>query len=81
MSSQPSFASASVPISRRRSERASPFTIRTQSLQKNPRRTSAVARWVATRKLRKYGSFWWMSQPKRLGRMTLCPRLEMGRAR
>ena len=78
-SSQPSFASVSV-ISRSRSERPSPLTIRTQSRQKNPSSTSAVARWSATRKVRKYGAFWWMFQPKSFGRMTLCPRLEIGKS-
>ena len=73
------FASASSgAIPRSRSERPRPFTIRTQSLQKNPSSTSAVARWTATRKLRKYGSFWWMFQPSRCGRITACPRLEIG---
>ena len=79
MSSQPSFASGSA-ISRSRSERPSPFTIRTQSLQKNPSRTIAVARWSATRKVRKYDAFWWMFQPKSCGRMTLWPRLEIGKS-
>ena len=80
-SSQPSFASASAgSIPRSRSERPIPFTIRTQSRQKNASRTSAVARWVATRKVRKYLSFWWMFQPSRRGRITLCPRLETGKS-
>jgi hypothetical protein len=78
-SSQPSFASVSVsPISRSRRERPSPFTIRTQSFQKKASKTSAVARCSATRKVRKYGAFWWMFQPTSFGRMTLCPRLETG---
>ena len=37
-----------------------------------------MARWVATRKSRKKSSFWWMSQPNSRGRITLCPRLEIG---
>jgi hypothetical protein len=78
MSNQPSFASGSSPISRSRNERPSPFTIRTQSRQKKMSSTMAVARWSATRKVRKYGAFWWMFQPSSSGRMTLCPRLEMG---
>ena len=52
--------------------------MRTQSPQKKPSRTSAVARCVAIRNVRKLESFWWMSQPKIVGRITLCPRLEMG---
>ncbi len=52
--------------------------MRTQSAQKKPSRTSAVARWVATRNVMKYWSFWWMFQPRMLGRITLCPRLEIG---
>ena len=80
-SSQPSFASVSSgPIPRSRSERPSPFTIRTQSRQKKPSSTSAVARCVATRKVRKYLSFWWMSQPRSCGRITLWPRLETGKS-
>jgi hypothetical protein len=35
---------------------------------------------VATRNVRKYGSFWWMSQPKSFGRITLWPRLEIGKS-
>jgi hypothetical protein len=54
------------------------LTIRTQSCQKNRSSTIAVARWVATRKLMKYLSFWWMFHPSRLGRITECPRLETG---
>jgi hypothetical protein len=54
--SQPSFASGSA-TSRSRSDRPSPLMIRTQSRQKNASRTSAVAMWSATRKLRKYGAF------------------------
>ena len=78
-SSQPSFASASsAPIPRSRRLRPSPLTIRTQSRQKKTSRTIAVARWVATRKVMKYWSFWWMSQPSSWGRITLCPRLEIG---
>ena len=46
--------------------------------QKNPSRTSAVARCVATRKVMKKSSFWWMSQPSSCGRITLWPRLEIG---
>ena len=65
-------------FSRSRRLRPRPRTIRTQSRQKNPSRTIAVARCVATRKVRKYGSFWWMSQPRSRGRMTLWPRLEIG---
>ena len=53
----------SAPISRARRERPMPRTIRTQSLQKKPSNTSAVARCVATRNARKKSSFWWMSQP------------------
>src|ERR1044072_4220130 len=80
-SSQASFASVSsgaIPRSRRLRPR--PLTIRTQSCQKKPSSTSAVARGVAPRKPRKYASFWWMFQPSRLGRMTLCPRLETGKS-
>ena len=40
-------------IRRSRRDRPSPFTIRTQSAQKKPSSTSAVARCVATRKVRK----------------------------
>ena len=54
--------------------------MRTQSRQKNQRSTIAVARCVATRNVRKYWSFWWMFQPRRFGRMTLCPRLEIGKS-
>ena len=54
-------------ISRRASERPSPRMMRTQSRQKKPSSTSAVARCVATRNVRKNGSFWWMSQPKMRG--------------
>jgi hypothetical protein len=43
---------------RSRRLRPSPFTIRTQSLQKNPSRTSAVAKCVATRNVMKNESFW-----------------------
>ena len=79
--SQPSFASVSSgPIPRSRSERPRPFTIRTQSCQKNPSSTSAVARCVATRKVRKYLSFWWMFQPSSRGRITAWPRLEIGKS-
>ena len=67
-------------IPRSRSERPSPFTMRTQSRQKKPSRTSAVARCVATRKVRKNVSFWWMFQPSRRGRITLWPRLEIGKS-
>src|SRR2546421_253983 len=80
-SSQPSLASTSSgAISRSRRLRPRPRTIRTQSRQKNPRRTIAVARCVATRKVRKYESFWWMFQPRRRGRITLWPRLETGKS-
>ena len=80
-SSQPSFASASSgSMPRSRSDRPSPLTIRTQSRQKNPSRTSAVARCVATRNVRKYLSFWWMFQPSSRGRITLWPRLETGKS-
>ena len=52
------FASASSSrISRSRSERPRPRTIRTQSRQKKPSSTSAVAAWVATRNVRKKLSF------------------------
>jgi hypothetical protein len=54
--------------------------MRFQSAQKNPSRTSAVARCVATRKVMKNGSFWWMSQPSSRGAMTECPRLEIGKS-
>ena len=46
--------------------------------QKKKNRTIAVARWVATRKVRKNLSFWWMSQPRSRGRITPWPRLEIG---
>jgi hypothetical protein len=52
--------------------------MRTQSCQKNPSSTSAVARCVATRNARKKLSFWWMSHPSRPGRITEWPRLEIG---
>ena len=53
-SSQPSLPSLfSALISRSTSERHMPRTIRTQSFQKNPSSTRAVARWVATRKVMK----------------------------
>ena len=55
-----------------------PVMMRTQSCQKNPSRTIAVARWVATRKAMKYLSSWWMSQPNTRGATTLWPRLEIG---
>ncbi len=58
--------------------RPRPFTIRTQSLQKKPSRTIAVA-VQATRKVRKYDAFWWMFQPSSCGMMTLWPRLEIGK--
>ena len=78
-SSHPSFASASSgSMPRSRSERPSPRRMRTQSRQKKPKSTIAVARWVAIRKVRKYLSFWWMSQPSSFGRITLWPRLETG---
>ena len=77
--SQPSLASVSSgAISRLRRLRPKPRTMRTQSRQKNPSSTSAVARCVATRKVMKYESFWWMFQPSSLGRITLWPRLEIG---
>ena len=58
-SSHPSLASvSSARISRSRRLRAIPFTIRTQSRQKKPSRTSAVAKCVATRKVMKKESFW-----------------------
>ena len=54
ISSQPSLPSGlSSEISRSTSERQTPLTIRTQSCQKNPSSTIAVARWVATRKVMK----------------------------
>ena len=65
-------------ISRSRSERPSPLKMRTQSFQKNPSSTSAVARWTATRNVMKYLSFWWMFQPNRRGNTTAWPRLEIG---
>ena len=78
---QPSFASVSPgAISRSCSERKMPRTIRTQSCQKNPSSTSAVARCVATRNARKKLSFWWMSQPSSPGRITEWPRLEIGKS-
>ena len=53
-SSQPRRASASWgAISRSRSERSRPAMIRRQSSKKIPMSTIAVARWVATRKVRK----------------------------
>ena len=80
-SSQPSFASVSSgAIWRSRKDRPSPARIRIQSRQKKKNSTIAVARCVAIRNVRKYLSFWWMSQPRRLGRMTLCPRLEIGKS-
>jgi hypothetical protein len=58
ISSQASRASASAgSIPRSRSVRRKPFTIRTQSRQKKPSSTSAVARWTATRNVRKNVSF------------------------
>ena len=39
-----------------------------------------MAKCVATRKVRKYWSFWWMSQPSTFGRITLWPRLEIGKS-
>ena len=81
INSQASFASVSAgSIPRSRRLRPRPFTIRTQSRQKKPSSTSAVARWVATRKVMKYGSFWWMFQPSSCGRITLWPRLETGKS-
>src|SRR2546430_5320391 len=78
-SSQPSFASVSSgAIWRSRRERPRPLTIRTQSRQKKPSSTIAVARCVATRNVMKNLSFWWMSHPSSFGRMTLWPRLEIG---
>jgi hypothetical protein len=78
-SSQPRRASASsAAISRVRSERRSPDAIRRQSSKKIPSSTSAVAKCVATRNVRKKSSFWWMSQPSSRGRMTAWPRLETG---
>ena len=65
-------------ISRSRSERPRPLTIRTQSRQKKPSSTSAVARCTATRNVRKNLSFWWMSQPNTRGSTTAWPRLEIG---
>jgi hypothetical protein len=54
--------------------------MRTQSRQKKPSSTSAVARCVATRNARKKSSFWWMSHPKSPGRITEWPRLEIGKS-
>ena len=70
---------SSARISRIRSERQRPLTMRTQSCRKNSSSTSAVARCVATRKVRKKVSFWWMFQPNSLGSTTACPRLEIGK--
>ncbi len=58
MSSQPSFAYMSEgAIDRSRIERPSPLKISIQSLMKKKKRTSAVARWVAIRKVRNAGAF------------------------
>jgi len=54
--------------------------MRTQSCQKKKNSTIAVARWVATRNVMKYLSFWWMFQPRSFGKITLCPRLETGKS-
>ncbi len=71
-SSQPSFASeSSSAIAAVAQAAAEPRRMRTQSRQKKQSSTIAVARCVATRKLRKYGSFWWMFQPSSFGRITL----------
>jgi hypothetical protein len=57
-SSQASFASASsAAMPRSRRLRPRPLMMRTQSRQKKPSSTSAVARWVATRKVTKNESF------------------------
>ena len=79
ISSHPRRAStSSARISRITSERHSPLTILAQSLMNSPSSTRAVPRWVATRKVRKNLSFWWMFQPATPGRMTPWPRLEIG---
>jgi len=70
-SSQPRRASTSSwRTSRIRNERSSPLTIRIQSFRKKTNSTSAVPRWVATRKVRKNRSFWWMCQPNSRGSTT-----------
>ena len=47
--------------------------IRFQSDQNMKNRTMAVAKWVATRNVRKNVSFWWMSQPNTRGSTTAWP--------
>ena len=69
---------SSARISRIRSERQRPLTIRTQSLRKNTSSTIAVAKCVAIRNVRKNLSFWWMFQPASAGSTTPWPRLEIG---
>ena len=71
-------ASRSRGVDRPRTERTKPNQIRFQSSRKKRNRTIAVAQWVATRKERKYSSFWWMFQPNRCGSSTAWPRLEIG---
>ena len=65
-SSQPSFASASVDLAV--AQRAAEALARSAPSRARRSRSStiAVARCVATRNVRKYGSFWWMFQPSRL---------------
>ena len=65
-------------ISRSFSERQIPATILIQSLMKKSSSTIAVARCVATRKVRKNLSFWWRFHPARRGSITAWPRLEIG---
>ena len=42
--------------------------------------TMAVAKWVATKKVRKLELFWLIFQLKSLGMITLWPRLDMGKS-
>ncbi|GAP59207.1 hypothetical protein AHiyo1_24560 [Arthrobacter sp. Hiyo1] len=79
--SQPSFAYVSDgAIFLSRIERPRPLAISIQSRRKKKNSTIAVARWVAMRKFRNSGAFWSRPQPKSLGRMTLWPRLEIGKS-
>ena len=80
-SSQPSFASVSsgsIPgraASGRAPSRSAP------SRARRSRAARARSRDASRRgSVRKYLSFWWMFQPKRLGRITLWPRLEIGKS-
>jgi hypothetical protein len=57
-------------MTRSRRERHRPAKIFFQSSRNMKNRTVAVAKWVATRNVRKNSSFWWMSQPSSRGRTT-----------